>query len=181
MDQCWRQWINKLLTLVPKSHWSQHRSVTRIQNFATSATTRSVESFQQCRKMPQVQSLGGRLSSSRSLTPKQVGNTCATCRGIADNAIAHPSAQKRIRRVWWIWLRGKSVKSLRFGPKYDVTQPLVLTRIRQDVSAGKCVAAMISQRVNTARALPKLFPPMLPSQIRFILLACFASWLWDVP
>ena len=32
----------------------------------------------------------------------------------------------------------------KFGPWYDVTQPFVLTRIRQDVSAEKCVAGMIS-------------------------------------
>ena len=35
------------------------------------------------------------------------------------------------------------VLDTKFGPWY-VTQPLVLTRIRQDVSAGKCVAAIIS-------------------------------------
>ena len=40
-------------------------------------------------------------------------------------------------------LRGYVLDS-KFGPRYDVTQPLVLTRIRQDVSAGTCFAGMIS-------------------------------------
>ena len=30
-----------------------------------------------------------------------------------------------------------------FGPGYDVTKTLVLTRIRQGVSAGKCAAGLI--------------------------------------
>ena len=47
-------------------------------------------------------------------------------------------------------LRG-SVLETKFGPKYDVTKPLVLTRIRQNVSAGKCVAAKISPpRLHTS-------------------------------
>ena len=40
-------------------------------------------------------------------------------------------------------LRGY-VLDTKFGPRYDVKKPLVLTRIRQDISAGKCVAGMIS-------------------------------------
>ena len=36
------------------------------------------------------------------------------------------------------------VLDTKFGPKYHVTEPLVLTRIRQDVAAGKCVAGVIS-------------------------------------
>ena len=40
-------------------------------------------------------------------------------------------------------LRGY-VLDTKIGPMYDVTQPLVLIGIPQDVSAGKCVAAMIS-------------------------------------
>ena len=39
----------------------------------------------------------------------------------------------------------------KFGPKYDVTKPVVLTRIRQHVSAGKSVAGMISTpRLHTS-------------------------------
>ena len=37
-----------------------------------------------------------------------------------------------------------NVLDTKFGAKYDVTKLLVLTHIRQDVSAGKCVGAMIS-------------------------------------
>ena len=40
-------------------------------------------------------------------------------------------------------LRGY-VLDTKTGPMYDVTKLLVLTRIRQDVTAGKCVAKMIS-------------------------------------
>ena len=56
------------------------------------------------------------------------------------------------RRVRWTWLPDKSDESsgfallctvTNFGPRYDVPKPIVLTRIRQDVSAGKCVAGMI--------------------------------------
>ena len=36
------------------------------------------------------------------------------------------------------------VLDTKFGSRYDVTKPLVLTRIRQDVSAAKCVEGMIS-------------------------------------
>ena len=39
----------------------------------------------------------------------------------------------------WICARHK-----KFGPRYGVTKPLVLARIRQDASAGTSVAAMIS-------------------------------------
>ena len=35
--------------------------------------------------------------------------------------------------------RGHALET-KFGPRYGVTKPLVRTRIRQDVSAGKCVA-----------------------------------------
>ena len=41
-----------------------------------------------------------------------------------------------------------------FGPRYDATQPLVLTRVRQDVSAGNCVAAMISPPRQRASCSP---------------------------
>ena len=47
-------------------------------------------------------------------------------------------------------LRGH-VLGTKFGARCDVTKPLVLTRIRQDVSAGKCVAGMISPpRLDTS-------------------------------
>ena len=41
-----------------------------------------------------------------------------------------------------VGLRGYMLYT-KFGPRYDVTKPLVITRIRQDVAAGTCVAAMI--------------------------------------
>ena len=41
-------------------------------------------------------------------------------------------------------LRGHLLDT-KFGPRYAVTMLLVLTRIRQDVSAGKCFAGMISR------------------------------------
>ena len=80
----------------------------------------------------------------------------------------------------WICVDTKS------GPRCDVSQPLVLTGIRQDVSSATCVAAMIHFHVNTVRAHPKLFPPVLASQTCFNVPAClgfwntrFDSWFWD--
>ena len=66
-------------------------------------------------------------------------------------------------------LRGY-VLDTKFGPKYDVTKPLVLTGIGQDVSAGK--QKWFHLCVTTVRGLPKLFPPILPLQTCFIMLAC---------
>ena len=63
----------------------------------------------------------------------------------------------------------------KFGSSYDVTDPLVLTRMRQDVSAGKCVAEMISPPQQHT-SFPKLFPPVLPSQTWFIVLAFLGFW-----
>ena len=42
------------------------------------------------------------------------------------------------------------------GPRYDVTKPLVLTSIRQDVSAGTCVAGMISPPRQRTPSSPKI-------------------------
>ena len=77
------------------------------------------------------------------------------------------------------------VLDTKFGPRYDVTHLLVLTRIRQDVSAGKCVAA-----------LPRQDTPCSPNVISFsaasanllhrvrmlwILENACDSWFWNVP
>ena len=70
------------------SQWSQHRSSARFQNSARNAKTRSVESVQQCQKIRQKQTPGGRLPLSPVPTPKQAGNTRATCRGIVDKGTA---------------------------------------------------------------------------------------------
>ena len=63
-------------------------------------------------------------------------------------------------------LRGH-VPDTKFGPECGVTQPLVLTRIRQHVSAGNCVAGMISScspKVIAASAdIANVFIPRLPS------------------
>ena len=49
----------------------------------------------------------------------------------------------------------------KFGPRYDVTTPLVLIRIRQDVSAGNVLQEWFRLHDKTLRALSKLFPPVL--------------------
>ena len=73
-------------------------------------------------------------------------------------------------------LRGH-VLDTKCSPRYDVTQLLVPTRIRQDVSAGICVGGMVSRLCdNTLRALPKLFPPVRPSHKCFTVFACFGFW-----
>ena len=80
-------------------------------------------------------------------------------------------------------LRGH-VLDTNFGARYGVTRPLALTRIRKDVSPGKCVAAMIlpprlqtscSSQVSSASAsIANLLNP-------WILEHPCNSWLWDVP
>ena len=77
---------------------------------------------------------------------------------------------------------------MRFGPKYDVTQPLVLTRIRQDVSAGKCVAGMISPPRQHTSGSPKVISASAAianllhrARMHWILEHPCDSWLWDVP
>ena len=51
---------------------------------------------QQCHKIEQVQSIGGRLQHSTSPVPNQVGNTRATCRSFVDKATASPADHKRM-------------------------------------------------------------------------------------
>ena len=68
------------------------------------------------------------------------------------------------------WCLRGFVLDTQFGPRYDVTQLLVLTLLRQDFSAGKCLAHMILHDTTT-RAHAKIFPPVLPSQTCFIVLA----------
>ena len=130
-----------------------------------------MESVQQCHKIRQKQSSGSQLPLSPALTPGQAGNTRATCRGIVDKATASPSAHKRMTGKYetdvfggsgfltkatnHVGLRG-FVLDTTFGPRYDVTQLLVLTRIRQDVSAGTCVAGMISPPRQRASCSPKV-------------------------
>ena len=140
---------------VTTSEWRPHRSGARFQNFARGAKTRSVESVH-CRKMRQKPSSSSRLQLSRSPAPKQVGNTRATCRGIVDREI--PAVHKRMTGKYMLDVFGgpgflATASNLlglcghaldtKFGARYDVTIALVLNRVRQDVSAGKCVAAMI--------------------------------------
>ena len=44
-----------------------------------------------------------------------------------------------------------NVLDTKLGPRYDMTKPHVLTRIRQDVSAGDCISALISlPRLHTS-------------------------------
>ena len=129
-------------------------SIDRVQGFRT--LQKSANSFQQCRKVRPGLSPGGRLPLSPSHAPKQAGNTQSTCRGIVDTATANPSVHKRMtgqhmlgglgflaKASYHLGLRG-CVLGTKLEARYDETKPLVLTRIRQDVSAGKCVAAMIS-------------------------------------
>ena len=82
-----------------------------------------------------------------------------------------------------LWQRRQNHQGLRgyvldtkFGPRYDVSQPIVLTRSRQDVSAGTCAEGMISHpRLHTVCS-SKLLPPVLPSLACFIVLACLGFW-----
>ena len=75
-----------------------------------------------------------------------------------------------------------------FGPRYDVTKPFVLTRIRQDVSAGRCVAGVISPPRQHTSCCSKVMSASastanLPHRARmpWILEHPCYSWFWDVP
>ena len=124
--------------------------------------------------------------------PKQIRYTCATCRCVVDQAFTDPAVHKRMTGKCMLGVFGgsgfvaKATNSFgivwicarhKIWPRYVVTQPLPLTRIRQDVSAGKCVGGMISlPRQHTPRALPKLSPPLLPLRTCFIVPACRGLW-----
>ena len=168
------------------SQWSQHRSGARFQNFAKSA-----KSFQ-CRKTRHEQSLGGRLPHSPSYAPKQVGNSRVRYRGIFDGAIANPPAHKRmtgkcmlhvfgrpgfLAKAWnHLGLRG-DVLDAKCGLRHDVTQPPVLTRIRQGrLRRIMCRSNDLASTTTHRMLFPKLFPPVLPSPTCFIVLACLGFW-----
>ena len=84
-------WELSGMTLYQTRQWSRHRSGAGFQNSTTCANTRSVESFEQSHKIQQEQSPGGRLPLPPSPTPRQAGNTRATCRGNVDRATACPA------------------------------------------------------------------------------------------
>ena len=85
---------------------------------------------------------------------------------LLTKAFADPVVRKRMTRKYMLDVFGGSgfvakatnhfclhgyVLDTKFEPRYDVTKPLVLTRIRQDVCGGKCVAATISPpRLHTS-------------------------------
>ena len=73
----------------------------------------------------------------------------------------------------------------KFRPRYDVTIPLVLTRNRQDVSAGKCVAGMTSPpRQHTSCSHKVISASAAIANLRhrarmsWILEHPSESWLW---
>ena len=71
-----------------------------------------------------------------------------------------------------IWVYGCCVLDTLFDPRYDVTKPFVLTRVRHDVSAGKWVVAMISPpQQHASCSSKKIFPLVRPSQACFSVLA----------
>ena len=120
MDQCWLQWLNKLLpalkavrpeekiwtfdrktatdilgrsgmTVCQTRQWSQHRPGAGFQYSATSARNE-----------------GGRLPLSPAPAPRQAGNTRATCRGNVDNATTSPAPHKRLTGKLLLHLFGGS-------------------------------------------------------------------------
>ena len=84
-------------------------------------------------------------------------------------------------------LRGH-VLDTKFGAWYEVTKPLILTRIRQDVPAGKCVAGMISlsrqltscssKVISTKASIANL---LHRARMPWFLEHPCGSPLWDVP
>ena len=130
---------------------------------------------------------------------KHIGNTRVPCRGVVDKAVVH----KRMTGKYMLDVFGGSgfvakatshlglrgyVFDTKFGPKYDVTQHRTLTRIRQNVSARKCVAGMISlPRLHTScsstviSATASTASLLHRNRTPWILENSRASWLWEVP
>ena len=156
----------------------RHRSGARFQNCARGSKTRTMVSFQQCRKIRQKQSFGGRLSLSPSPSLKQAGNTCGTCRGIVDRAMATPSAHKRMTGKYMpdvfggllakatnnLGLRGR-VLGTKLGPRCDVTKHPCshqhsTGRLRRKICRRNDFTSATTHFVLSQ----KLFSPMLPSE-----------------
>ena len=119
---------NRRFGVPSTSQRSQHRSCAGFQNFARSAKTRSLAPL------------------SPSPTPKQVGNTRATCRGVIDKTIPSPAVRNRMTGNYFmdvfggfgflskatnhLGLRG-CVLDTKFGPWYDATQPYQISTRRR--------------------------------------------------
>ena len=153
-----RFWTQRLDQVPDTSQWNQHRSSTGSRHPARSPSTTSMTPL------------------SPLCAPKRSGNTRTACRGVVDQAIADPAVHKRMTGKSMFDMFGGSsfvakatnnvglcgcVLDAKFGPRCYVTKPLVLTRIRQDVSAGTCVAGMMALPRLHLRALPKSFPVLL--------------------
>ena len=200
IQECNRRFGTQRHDYVPNApQWSQHRSGARFQDFARSAETKSVESVQQCHKTRQKQSSGDRLPLS---PPKQAGNTRATCRGIVNKAIASRAAHKRItgaciidvfggdgfltKATNLLGLRGHALDT-KVGPSIRRDRAHCFSRIRLDVTVGKCVARKISpprqhtscssKVVSATAAIDNL---LHRARTPWILEHPCDSWLWDV-
>ena len=132
----------------------------------------SVDGFQQCHKIRQTSRLAADCHSlPRSLRDK-LETLAQRAEVLVDQAIADPSVRKRMTGKYMfdvfggngfltqatnqLGLRG-SVLDTTVGLRYGVTQPIVLTRMRQDVFAGKCVAGMISLPRQHTSCSSKIF------------------------
>ena len=75
------------------------------------------------------------------------------------------------------WCVRCDVLDTKFGPQYVVTKRLVLTRIRQDVAAGKmCRMNGFASTTTNLVLLPRFSPPVPPSLTCFIVLARLGFW-----
>ena len=136
-------------TSTPLASMSQ-QAPDHVHNSARSATTRPVKSFKQCHKIRQEQSPDGRLPPSLTCSENRLETLARRVEGLLRKRLEVIRSQARdfkecARRVRWTWHFAKNRLRLRgfvldttFGPRCDVAKPLVLTRIRQDVSAGRC-------------------------------------------
>ena len=130
--------------------------------------------------------------------PKQSGNTRVTCRGVVDKAFADPVVQKRMTGKFMLDVFGVSgfvaqatnqlgvrgyVLDTKFGPRYDVTQPLVLTGIRQHVFAGKCFAELISPPRHHSLCFHKVISASatIANLLHRAREHPCDSWFWDEP
>ena len=112
------------------SQWSQHRSGTRFQNSGRSAKTRSVTPLSPPRPLRDKQETRAEELLMQRL---QVHRLASAGKYMID-VFGGSCFLAKTKNHWGLC---GYVVDTKFGPRYDVTQLIVLSSIRQDVLAGK--------------------------------------------
>ena len=188
VDQRWLQWANKLLPALKAGNLED-----KIWNFRFPCSSKHVQG---CNRHFCDSTAARFQNSARSAKTR-------SCLGVVDKAFADPVILKRTTGKYvldvfggpgylakasnQLGLRG-DVLNTKFGPKYDVTKPLIPTRIRQDISAGNCVAGMISPPRQHTSGSSKVIPASAAianllhrARMLWIHEQPCDLWLWSVP